>query len=400
GIASQAATYRSDFYDITRGTDGSCATCFATIGYDLPSGVGTPNVSPLLTSLAGGLGSQAPVVTPTTIKGTVGTPLSFVVTTTAAAPVSYTLTNAPSGLTISSAGVIAWGTPVLGTYAVTVTARDTVSALTGQGLLTISIVSPQPPVVAPALITGTAGTGLAFTIAVTDSNPFTLALNGAQPGMAISAAGLFSWPNPTVGKYTVTVLAKDTKTGLSGSGVLTVNISPAQPPTVVRTSATGIAGQKLTFTVGVSAAGPVAFSLSNAPTGMSISNSGVVSWPSPVAGSYSVTIVATDTNTHLSGSAAAAITIAPAGPVIHASSITGVAGKALTGSISFTDSTSNLLKVTIGSIPAGMILIPSGAAIGLQWASPVAGSYSLTVTLKDGNGQSAATTMPIIIASK
>jgi subtilase family serine protease len=50
-IASNATNYRLAFSDVMTGANGSCTACRATAGYDTPTGLGTPNVSSLLTLL-------------------------------------------------------------------------------------------------------------------------------------------------------------------------------------------------------------------------------------------------------------------------------------------------------------------------------------------------------------
>ena len=251
GLSSQGASYASAFYDITRGSDGSCAGCFAEIGYDQPTGIGTPNVTSLLSALVAAPGGSAPPVS---------TP-----------PVSS---------------------------------------------------ASKPPLVAGASLSGSVGTALLYPVSVTDSNPVTFTLSGAPSGMTISAAGVLSWPAPVIGTWSVTVTARDTRTALTGHGVLEITIAAAKAP-----SATA------------------------------------------------------------------------AGPVITASALNGVAGKPLSGTISFADKTSNTLNITISGVPAGITFTPNGNSLTLRWASPVAGGYKISVSAKDGNGLTASLTVPITITA-
>jgi hypothetical protein len=46
--ASTAASYASDFYDVTSGNNGSCSVadlCTAGLGWDGPTGLGTPDTA-------------------------------------------------------------------------------------------------------------------------------------------------------------------------------------------------------------------------------------------------------------------------------------------------------------------------------------------------------------------
>ncbi len=322
-IATVPGSYASVFADITKGTDGTCATCSAKVGYDQLTGLGTPNVASLLSALAGTTAAAtAPVVTAASISSKVGTALSFTVSVSAPNPVSYTLTGAPTGMSISSAGVVNWATPVAGSYPVTVIAKDSKTGLSGQGLYSVSIAAPPPAVVAPtapvvasAAITGKPGSALSFTVSVTAPNAVSYSLSGAPAGMSISATGVVSWASPVLGSYAVTVSAKDSKTGLSGQGVYTVKI-------------------------------------------------------------------------------------ATAGPVITAAAMTGVVGKALSGTISISDPGATTLSVSISGVPLGMTFSVSGLNVSAKWASPVLGSYSLKVLVVDSAGLSAQANVPVTITAK
>jgi hypothetical protein len=315
-IGAVPGAYASAFADITAGSNGTCAPCIAKAGYDVPTGLGTPRATGLLSALAGSsLPPQAPVVTPAGISGTAGTALSFTVSVSAANPVSYTLSGAPSGMSISAAGVVTWATPVAGSYPVTVTARDTVTQLTGQGLYTVTVAAAVPPTVNPASINGRPGVPLSFAASVTGSNPVTYTLSGAPGGMSISAAGVVSWASPMLGTYTVTVTARDTRTNLRGQGVYTVKIVQA-------------------------------------------------------------------------------------GPVITAAPISGVSGRTLTGTITITDATATAIYVSIGGVPLGMRFSVNGSSILVNWPNPVVGSYRLTVTAVDSAGLRAQATVPVTVSAK
>jgi hypothetical protein len=264
----------------------------------------------------------------------------------------------------------------------------------------VSIVAPKPPVLTGGSVTGTAGIALNFTVSVQDANPVTFSLSNAPSGMTVSPAGVVSWTPPAAGSYPVTAVAHDSKTGLTGQGVFSLVIAAPQPPKVTAQTITGTAGKALSFTVSVTASDPLTYSLSGAPSGMSISSSGVITWSNPAAGTYTVTVIAKDTRTGLSGQGICTVTIARSGPVITATALTGVAGHPLAGTISFSDSTSNSLGVSIGGIPAGMTLSLSGpGTISIRWSSPVTGNYTLSVTVTDGSGLKATLNVPVSISS-
>jgi subtilase family serine protease len=489
-IATVPGTYASSFNDIAKGSNGSCAACTAKSGYDLLSGLGTPNISSLLTNLSGiasapvapvvtpagisgktfvalsftvaasaanplsytlsgapagmaisstgivtwptpvvgtyavtaiakdsktGLSGQglytvtiaaqpAPVVSAATITGKAGTPLTFNTTVNAPNPVTYTLSGAPSGMSINTSGTVSWASPVSGGYQVTVTAKDNVTALTGKAIYTVTIAAQSAPVVSATTITGKAGTALSFTVSVTAANTVSYSLSGAPAGMVISSTGIVTWPTPVVGTYAVTVIAKDSKTGLSGQGIYTVTIAAQSVPVVSAATVTGKVGTALSFNVSVTAPNPVSYTLSGAPTGMTINSAGLISWSAPALGNYAVTVIAKDSKTGLSGQAVITIAISAvtaSGPVITASNMTGVAGKALTGTISISDPGVSSFQISISGAPLGVgFSTNNGTTITLNWPSPVAGNYSLKVSVVDSANRTAQLTIPITINAK
>ncbi len=298
-IAAVPGTYASAFADITKGSNGACATCTAKAGYDALSGLGTPNVASLVSALSGAtLPVTPPVVTPASISGTVGTALSFTASVTAPNTVTFSLSGAPSGMTVNAAGAVTWAAPVAGVYPVTVTAKDTKTGLSGQGLYTVTIAAAKAPTVGTSTITGKPGTPLSFTVSFTATNTLTYTLSGNPTGMSINSAGVVSWPKPVLGSYAVTVTAKDSKTGLSGKGIYTVKIATAGP-VITAAPITGVAGKPVSGTISISAPGAtyVSVSIAGAPMGMSFSMSGLsikASWASPVLGNYSLAVTVVD----------------------------------------------------------------------------------------------------------
>jgi hypothetical protein len=216
-FASVPSVYATTFADIVAGANGSCNGCTARTGFDLPTGLGTPNATPLLAAMAGvSLEPTAPVVSAPAVVGTAGQALSFSVATSAANPVSYTLSGAPAGMTISADGTVNWPSPVAGSYAVTVTATDTRTGLKGQTTVSVSIAAAPSgglAIAAPA-VNGVAGKALSGSITVTapGANSVSLSITGVPAGMSFSSRGLmfsWTWASPVVGNVTLAITARD-----------------------------------------------------------------------------------------------------------------------------------------------------------------------------------------------
>jgi hypothetical protein len=300
-VGAVPGNYASGFADITLGSHGTCGTCTARVGYDQLTGLGTPNASNLINLLSGASAPAVPPsVTSATVNGQAGTPLSFTVSVTSANPVTYTLAGAPAGMAIAANGVVTWASPVAGTYAVTVTALDSKTGLSGKGVYTVVVASPpSAPVVAGGTVTGKVGVALTFSAAAASTNPLSYTMTGAPSGMVINAAtGAVSWSAPVLGSYSVVVTAKDTKTGLSGKGTYVVQIASGGL-TITAPAMVGVVGTPLKGTIAISAPAGTSFSvsISGVPLGMGFSIRGTTItaiWPAPVAGSYQLTVVARD----------------------------------------------------------------------------------------------------------
>ncbi len=313
-IATVPGAYAAAFADVAVGANGTCATCAAKSGYDIPTGLGTPNVTAFLSSALGlAPAPVAPAVPSLTIAGKAGVSLSFNVVPSIVDGVSYALVNAPAGMSIARTGQVTWPKPSTGTYVVTATVTDPKTGLTGAGVYTVKIDAPPvAPVVTAGTVNGKAGVALSYAVLVTSTTANSFTVAGAT-GMSISPTGVISWPNPAAGTYAVTVTALNTSTGLSGQGVLTFVIAKATPPLITAPALTGVAGKPLSGAIQFSSpsGSSMQVMIYGVPAGVSFSVSGqalLLYWASPVTGKYSLSITATD-SAGLATTAAMPITI-------------------------------------------------------------------------------------------
>src|SRR5262249_20744896 len=133
-----AANYAANFADITSGgndltLDGNLSGLYpAGAGYDMATGLGTPNGATLARALCsgGGAANTVTVTNPGSKTTTVGATFSLQVTATdsGAAALTFAATGLPPGLSISPSGLISGSPSAAGTYPVTVTATDTANA--------------------------------------------------------------------------------------------------------------------------------------------------------------------------------------------------------------------------------------------------------------------------------
>ena len=215
-------------------------------------------------------------------------------------------------MTISNARVVTWPTPLVGTYSPVITAKDTATGLTGQGTYSVTIASAKAPTLTATSVIGRPGVALSFAATAVSSNPVTYTIKGNPAGMTINTSGVVNWASPVLGTYFVTVSAKDTKTGLTGTAVYSVKIANAGP-VITAAAINGTVGKALSSSINISDASATSFriSISGVPLGMTFSLSGmnvIASWAKPVAGTYSLKVVVTNNN-GLSSQATIPVTI-------------------------------------------------------------------------------------------
>ena len=152
-------------------------------------------------------------------------------------------------------------------------------------------------------------------------------------------------------------------------------------PTVSSVSINGTAGSPISFSMAFTASNPVTWSLANAPSGMDINSSGLISWSLPVAGVFTVEVTATDTVNQLAGRATAKVTVTPppTAPVIKDAKVTGKSGIPLIYQVGAQTSNGPLYSLT-GTVPNGVFITPYGM---LVWPNPVGGTYAVTVKATD-----------------
>ncbi|MPV86159.1 putative Ig domain-containing protein [Ostreibacterium oceani] len=129
---------------------------------------------------------------------------------------TYSLLQAPSGMTIDSVGgLVSWETPQSGTYTVTISVYDGFYRVTQSYTLVINAVDGnQPPVITSTYPSAVmAGNIYSYQVQATDPDDDLLSyrLENAPAGMAVNAGGLVSWQTAAgdVGNYEITIIVSD-----------------------------------------------------------------------------------------------------------------------------------------------------------------------------------------------
>ncbi|WP_221391117.1 N,N-dimethylformamidase beta subunit family domain-containing protein [Dyadobacter sp. NIV53] len=322
---------------------------------------------------------------------------------------TFTATGLPSGLSLSSSGLLN-GTPANAgsEFNITVTATKGTCSANASYSLNVSDPPNQAPVLTPVgSKTATVGQALGFTATATDPDAGqtkTFSLTGNVPGGATinASTGVFSWTPTTAGPFTVTVKVTDNGSpALSDEEEVKITVSdpPNQPPVLTPIgSKTATVGQALGFTA--TATDPDAgqsktFSLTgNVPDGATINAStGVFSWTPTTAGPFTVTVKVTDNGSPaLSDEEEVKITVSdpPNQPPVLTpiGSKTATVGQALGFTATATDPDAGQSKTfsLTGNVPDGATINASTGVF--SWTPTTAGPFTVTVKVTD-NGSPA-----------
>ena len=337
-------------------------------------------------------------------------------------PLTYSLVQAPSGMTIdSTTGLVSWtGAPIgpglPGGYDVTIQVSDGRSGVDSQSftLLVVAAQANQAPVIHSTAPT-TVGLGHGYWYAVKasdpDGDPLSYLLATAPAGMTIDASGMVRWtPNPDqFGPNAVTVRVQDGRGGVTDQP-FTVNVvsQPVnQPPSITSDPlmAATLGHQYAYDALGVDPDGsPLVWSLDSAPRGTSIDPlQGTIRW-SPTAdqlGSQDVTLRVTNGNGK-SATQTYTITVRAIDvpPLINSTPPTqGAAGQTYTYAVQATDVDGDPLTYSLSTAPAGMTIDPDSGLIHWAPTIPQIGTQNVAVLVDDGQGGTATQSWNVVVAS-
>jgi PKD repeat protein len=213
-----------------------------------------------------------------------------------------------------------------------------------------ALAGPKPVITSPTTATGQVG--VAFSYQITASNGPIISYNatGLPAGLSVNTStGLISGTPTTAGTYSVTISA--TNSSGTGSATLTLTIKPPPPVITSATTASGTVGIAFSYQI-TATNNPTSFNATGLPGGLTVNTTtGVISGTPTTAGTYTVTISAT--NAGGTGSATLTLTVVnPPPPVItSATTATGQVGVAFSYQIT---ATNNPTSFNATGLPAGL----------------------------------------------
>ncbi|MDL2718597.1 MAG: putative Ig domain-containing protein [Acidobacteriota bacterium] len=217
--------------------------------------------------------------------------------------------------------------------------------------------------------------------------PFTFAVtSGAPPaGVTLSPAGVLSGTATASGSFNFTATATDFN-NCTGSRAYTLVLTCPTitvSPTTLSPGAVGVPYTAVAFSQ-TGAVGGVTWSFTGTlPTGMTLTPGGVFSGTPTQAGTFPITVTATDAG-GCAGSVAVTLSTCPTVTVTNPATSSATAGTAF--SQTFTQSGGAppaAFALASGTLPAGLTLAPAGTLSGTPTQT---GTFPITVKATDANG--------------
>ncbi len=329
---------------------------------------------------------------------------TFSVTATGDTPITFTESGAlPSGVTLATNGTLS-GTPAFGTagsYPVTLTATDANSNTSTQAF-SLTVTATAPVFTSGASTSFAENSAGTFSVTATGDTPITFTESGALPsGVTLATNGTLSGTPAfgTAGSYPVTLTATDTNSNTS-TQAFTLTVTATAPVFTSGTSTSFTENSAGTFSVTATGDTPITFTESGAlPSGVTLAANGTLSGTPAfgTAGSYPITITATDANSNTS-TQAFTLTVTAGGPVFTSGASTSFAENSA-GTFSVTATGDTPITFTeSGALPSGVTLATNGTLSGTP-AFGTAGSYPVTITATDANSNTSTQAFTLTVTA-
>ena len=323
---------------------------------------------------------------------------------------TFTLTSAPEGMTVSTMGLIQWTPENLVTTAqVEVQVADGgesgVLPVTQSWTITVAQVNDAPEIASDAITSATEDEAYTYAVVATDidGDSLSFSLDVAPQGMVISTDGVITW-TPANGVDIESVIVAVFDGTVSTTQEFVIDVSAVNDAPVITSAANESATEDETYSYVVTAedidGDDLTFSLTTKPAGMTIdANSGAISWtPANNVTSEMVTVQVSDGVLTASQTFTIEVTAVNDAPEITSSPVTvATEDTEYNYTVVAADVDSDSLTFSLTEFPEGMVI---DAATGVISWTPENGVTEETVAVEvTDNIEIASQTFVIIVSA-
>lgn len=404
-----------------------CSASTTVILSCTPTAAGTYTATITVTDSNGGTGSNAsasftvvvgnPAVTNPTASAAsddVGHSVTFTssLSSPGAGSPTYAWTTSPSsglGCAASTSLTVTCSPTNSNVYTITLTVTDS-AGHSGSASLTGYVVHPDPtvavPVAAPASVTVGGTLTITSSLGLSGSGGDTYSWTYSPSsglGCAASTTTSVSCTTATAGTYKATLTVKDSNGGTGSNVSATITVNSLQPTVSTPTASprTVDVGTSVSFTSTLTSpgAGGDVYVWSATPSGLGCAASSTLTFScSPtLAGTYSITITVTDSASNKGTATLTGFTVS-AGPAVGTPTASPTeidVGQ----SVSFTlpISQTGATPDTFSWATSSGLGCPSGTGSTLSCTPSAAGTFTVSATMTDANGQTATGTLAFTV---
>jgi hypothetical protein len=331
---------------------------------------------------------------------------------------SFSLSNEPDGMSVSSTGEITWtpeeGVTTSGAVTVTVAdgGEDGASDDSEQFTITVTAVNDSPSITSSPSTSAIEDIEYSYQVTVSDPddsdavNDFSYSLSNEPSGMLISNSGLLTWTpeNGDMGSYDITVIVADG--GEDGSSAaeqqFTLNVDDVNDAPSITSTADSNATENVEYQYQLIIDDPdddnngidLTFSLNSAPNGMTVTSTGLITWtPSEgetTSGVVEVEVADGGENNATSDTEQFTLTVIAVDdiPVITSTAVTSATeDEVYSYQVEAFDYEGDALFFSLSQSPEGMTISDAGL---IEWV-PLEGQGDQSVTVEVSDGNQAAT---------
>lgn len=311
-----------------------------------------------------------------TAIGTVGVPFSYAITATNS-PSSFGANGLPPGLGLDPGTGVISGTPGQAGAGYVVALSATNAGGVGTATLTITVNAQTiatPAITSATTAAGTVGQTFSYTITATNA-PTSFGAGGLPAGLEVdTGTGAITGVPVQAGTFVITLNA--TNAGGTGSEALTLTVSPAPALVPAITSsnlASGVSSSAFTYRIQATN-NPTSFGAANLPGGLAVDTvTGDITGTLPAAGSYSITLSASNT----AGTGYLQLLLTVTGSNIYGPPNDAFANRIVLNGASADATGTNVNASAESGEPAHIGSAPAARSVWWSWTAPASGPVAI-----------------------